>query len=434
MMLVSTVRFVWNGWVETQYLQPRFFFPFYGFAWVKPLPATGMYLVFGGMALAAVGMLLGWRYRLSSVAFFLLFTYTELIDKTNYLNHYYFVSLVSFLMIWLPAHRAFSLDVVRNPQLRRTHVPRWTVALLQLQLGLVYCYAGIAKLNRDWLFEALPLKIWLPVHMDFPVIGPLFRYGWVAFAFSWFGALYDLTVPFFLLFRRTRLWAYGAVIAFHVLTWLLFPIGMFPFIMIGMTLIFFSPRFHQLLLANLRRLGVRLRLVGQRPAGYLPRLYRPRATGALALMLGVYVVIQLLLPWRYLLYPGDLFWTEEGYRFSWRVMLMEKAGYVTFHITDPATGHVSEVYASDYLTPQQEKMMATQPDMMLQFAHFLHDEFQKRGIADPQVRAEAYVTLNGQGSRLFLDPTVDLAQERESFRHKRWILPYQATPHLSAHE
>ena len=47
-----------------------------------------------------------------------------------------------------------------------------------------------------------------------------------------------------------------------------------------------------------------------------------------------FFIIQIFLPFRYLTYPGELFWNEQGYRFSWRVMLMEKKGYTTFKIKD----------------------------------------------------------------------------------------------------
>ena len=41
--------------------------------------------------------------------------------------------------------------------------------------------------------------------------------------------------------------------------------------------------------------------------------------GLVVLFLG----IQFLLPLRHLLYPGNVNWTEEGFRFAWRVMLVE---------------------------------------------------------------------------------------------------------------
>jgi hypothetical protein len=428
-MLVSIIRFVLNGWVKELYIDPVYYFTFYGFEWVKPLEAAGMYTLFALMIISAAMVMLGWFYRIAAPLLFLTFTYVELIDKTNYLNHYYFVSIVAFLMILVPAHHYFSMDVCRGAVKETTQVPAWSVHIFKLQLGVVYFYAGIAKLHADWLLEAMPLRIWLPANAHLPVIGPFLDYVWVAYLFSWFGALYDLTIPFFLLNKRTRPWAYMAVVVFHLLTRLLFPIGMFPYIMILATLVFFSESFHQRVINKLK-LG--LAYVSGKKAinAVIPasgKVAIPFRKSVFALLL-VHFALQLVLPFRYALYPDSLFWTEQGYRFSWRVMLMEKAGYVTFYIKDPGTGREGEVAYSDYLSPNQIKMMSTQPDMILQFAHFLAEEYRKQGIKNPEIRAESYVTLNGRGSRLYLDPTVNLVDERESFKHKTWILPYLSQP------
>ena len=421
MMAISVIRFWANGWIREFYIEPEVHFTYYGFEWVTAPGAVGMYGLFALMLASAIGVMLGWRYRLSAALFFLSFTYVELLDKTYYLNHYYFVSLVALLLCFVPANRAFSFDVLRKPTLATGEVPAWSVTILKLQLAIVYIYAGIAKLNAEWLLDAMPLRIWLPAQSHLPVIGGFLSTAFAAYAFSWMGALYDLTIVFFLLNARTRPWAYIAVIGFHMITWMLFPIGMFPFIMILSTLIFFSPTFHTRLLERLAAV-LRLRL------NTIPRPDTSNTTKILPVpriitgFMAVFIVIQVLAPWRYLLYPGDLFWTEQGYRFSWRVMLMEKAGYVVFHVEDPITGKRWDVMPGDYLTPIQEKMMSTQPDMILQFAHFLEEKYRAEGMNDAIVRAEAYVTLNGRGSRLFIDDQVDLTQERDGFRHKKWIV------------
>jgi len=111
MMAISIIRFAYHGWIQELYIEPTYYFTYLGFDWVKPLSETGMYLIFGLIFLSAIGVMLGLFYRMTSVLFFLSFTYVELIDKTNYLNHYYFVSLMAFLLIWLPANRRFSLDI-----------------------------------------------------------------------------------------------------------------------------------------------------------------------------------------------------------------------------------------------------------------------------------------------------------------------------------
>ena len=426
MMLASVIRFMAKGWISQLYLEPSFFFTYYGFSWVKPLGNAGMYLLFAALALAALFMMLGLFYRLASTTFFLLFTYVELIDVTTYLNHYYFVSIISLLFILVPANRSFSLDVLRKPRIRATHVPAWTINIFKLQLGIVYFFAGLAKLHPDWLLEAQPLRLWLPAKANLPLIGPLFSKLWVAYFFSWFGALYDLSIPFLLLYRKTRLLAYGAVVAFHVLTAILFPIGMFPYIMILSTLIFFPTPFHQKILALLRKGLSRLPFSISREETLPQKHYKTAASKLILPLLLLHFMVQLIFPFRFAAYPENLFWTEQGFRFSWRVMLMEKAGHITFYVRKPESGAKIEIDNRDFLTPLQEKMMATQPDMILQFAHFLAREYQQKGINNPEVVADSYVSLNGRGSRRYIDPGTDLSKINDSFAPKSWLLPFEA--------
>jgi uncharacterized membrane protein YphA (DoxX/SURF4 family) len=423
-LFISIVRFMMKGWIADFYIIPRFHFTFYGFEWIKPLGSPGMYLLFGIMAITSLLIMLGLFYRISSILFFFSFTYTELIDKTYYLNHYYFISIMTFLMMLVPAHRYFSLDVLRKPSLKISHVPGWTILIFKLQLTLVYLFAGISKLNYDWLINAMPLKIWLPANYHLPLIGPLLTEQWVAYFFSWFGAAFDLSIAFFMLSGRTRKYAYFVLVLFHIFTAWFFKIGMFPYIMIFVTLIFFSENFHRNLIGKIIHL---LKKAEDKPEIFKNFILSPLKSKIMYSLLIVYFFLQALLPFRYILYPGELFWTEEGYRFSWRVMLMEKGGTAFFYVQDPDTGKKMEIANSQFLSPMQEKMLTTQPDMILQFAHFLDEEFRKKGVKDPIVTVEDYVTLNGSGSRLFIDKTVDLSKEQEGFAHKTWILPFNKT-------
>ncbi|MBL0017130.1 MAG: HTTM domain-containing protein [Bacteroidetes bacterium] len=426
-MFVSVVRFMLRGWVTDLYVEPKFFFSYYGFEWVKPLGEFGMYAVFAAMALATIGIALGAFYRISAITFFLTWTYVELLDVTNYLNHYYFVSLAAFLLMLVPANRYLSVDVWRRPAIKLEFVPRWMIGALRMQMGIVYVFAGIAKINGDWLLRAQPLKIWLASRTHLPVIGWAFKYSWTAFAFSWMGCLYDLTVPFFLLWRKTRPFAYAAVIGFHLLTWWLFPIGMFPFIMILGTLVFFPGEWHLKWQSRLLSFATKTQRHEENPLDLRAFVSSwPHKTKILPTLLTLHLVLQILIPFRYLLYPENLFWHEQGFRFSWRVMLMEKAGYAVFHVRDPETGKSTEVINREYLRPNQERMMSTQPDLILQFAHFLEDEYKQKGIADPEVYAEVHATLNGSGSRPFTNPNIDLTQRKEGFAPKDWILPFES--------
>ena len=241
------------GWVNTQLIDPVLHFSYFGFGWVHPLPGSWMYLIFGLMIVSSIAITVGAFYRFFAVVFFLCFTYVELIDITYYLNHYYFVSIVSFLLILVPAHRSFSWDAHRNPSISLTQVPRWCIGIFKVQIAVVYLYAGLAKMNYDWLFNALPLSVWLPAQNSLPVIGFVFNYEITSHLFSWAGMLFDTFVIFGLLWKPTRIVAYIAVVIFHTLTGLLFQIGVFPLVMIFSVTIFFSPSLHESILHQLGR-------------------------------------------------------------------------------------------------------------------------------------------------------------------------------------
>lgn len=426
MMLFSMLRFWANGWIEKLYITPSYHFSYYGFAWVKPL-GSFTYVLFAICAVSAVFVALGFKYRWAIITFFLSFTYIELMDKTTYLNHYYAISLLAFLMIFLPANARFSLDAYfKNVHFR--NVPKWTIDSIKLMLGIIYFYAGLAKLNSDWLFKAMPLKIWLPSKYNLPFIGnSIMQQEWFHYAMSWCGMLYDLAIPFLLLYKKTRWFAFALVVFFHVFTRVLFPIGMFPFIMIVSTLIFFEAGFHEKCIAVLKKgaayLGPRVKLKKEIPSTIKEHLVLKKQKYTIVLF-AVFFSIQILFPFRYLAYPGELFWTEEGFRFSWRVMLMEKVGYTTFKIQNTKTGESFMVDNSKFLTVFQEKQMSFQPDFILEFAHYLGDYYAEQGIENVAVFAESYVALNGRLNQPFINPKVNLYNQCESFKHKTWILPF----------
>jgi len=408
-MAISQLRFALNGWIVDQYILPDFHFHYFGFSWV-PMPSeTFLYLVFGIATLSAISVALGFFYRVAILTFFLSFTFIELLDATYYLNHYYFISLVAFVLIFLPAHHALSLDVKLKRVKPYARVQTLCIAAPRLLVGGLYFMAGVAKLNPDWLLEALPMRIWLPPHSGLPIIGSLLDEAWIAYVFSWAGALFDLSVPFLLYQKRTRPIAFAAVVIFHSLTFLLFPIGMFPFVMILCATVFFEAD-------DWKRLFPFSLSGSDRPVSKgFDLLLKP------ALLIGVFFVF--VFPFRYLLYPQGLFWHEQGYRFSWRVMLMEKTGKCFFYVQQPGSSGKVEINSSLYLTESQEKQMSTQPDLILQFAHYLEDQFKKEGIVDPAIYVQSWVSVNGRGSRLFIDPDIDLTTVSDNWKNKTWVLP-----------
>jgi len=410
LILFSTLRFIGSGWVEAQVVEPLVAFPFDWFSWLPRPGLWAAYGLFGAMLVGAILMLVN-RPRLGALIFVLPFTYVEMLDKTNYLNHYYFVSLMAGLFVFLPS---------RNQD--AAGVPRYARDLPKVLLTLVYFYAGLAKLNSDWVLDALPLGIWLPQHSNLPLVGPALAWPITAYAFSWGGLIFDLFAGFALWSERGRIWVYPVVVVFHLVTWLLFPIGVFPWVMIGCTLVFFGASFHR----NWIQRWTRVEL-----SEYSPEPFKSGSMRWGLIMSACFLAIQLIVPWRFLAYPGELFWHEAGYRFSWRVMLMEKAG-VAYFFAQNGEGREREVDLNGWFTPNQSKMMSTQPDMILQCARWIKQHDVEMGLDTRAVRAEVWVGLNGRRSQLFIDPFVDLTQIEDDMGEARdWVLPLDSVVTMS---
>ena len=420
LMCISIIRFWSKGWIKELYIDPTFHFSYYGFEWVKPLGDT-TYLLFFICFISSFFICIGLKYRFSIILFFLTFTYIELMDKTTYLNHYYFVSALSFLMIFLPANASFSIDNIINKKSYQK-IPKWTIDSIKLLISIVYIYAAIAKMNSDWLFNAMPLKIWLTSNYDLVFLGDLFQKKWVHYFMSWSGMIYDFCVPFLLLNSRTRFFAFLLVVLFHALTKILFPIGMFPYIMILSSLIFFSPNFHDKIIILFKKVISLIKPISIEFKKV--EFFRVTQQKPILYIVSVFFIFQFLFPFRYMLYPGELFWNEQGYRFSWRVMLVEKTAETTFRIVNPSNKKSITILNSDFLTEFQEKQMSFQPDMILEYAHYLGDQYLWFGEGEEvQVFTDSFVALNGRRSQRFINNSVDLFSEKKSLRNKKWILP-----------
>lgn len=418
LMFISMLRFWLNGWIEKLYLEPSFHFSYLGFQSIKPL-GDWTYLLFGFAAISALGLAFACFYRISAALFFISFTYIELMDKTTYLNHYYFVSIVAFVLIFIPAHKALSLDAGWSPKNLNLKLSNAYYLGLFGLVSMVYFYAGLAKINSDWLLRAEPLATWLPGKYDLPIIGGLLEQKYLAFFFSWAAMIYDLMVPFLLWFARSRPLALVLVLIFHILTRLLFPIGMFPFIMVLGAFLFIDAGRQERFLRRIFRFNT------EANSRVIKVLHPPKLLHYFFICL---LAFQLLWPWRYLAYPGELFWHEQGFRFSWRVMLMEKAGYAQFTIKEPETGLQFKVDNRQFLSSFQEKQMSFQPDFILEFAHHLAHHYQgEKGLKNVEVYAEAFVALNGRPSQAFIDPNINLAACERGWAPKKWILPFNDT-------
>lgn len=415
-------RYFAYGWIGRYYVEPAFHFTYYGFGWVQPWPPWGMYAHFAVLGVLAVCIAVGYRYRAAMALFAVGFGYVFLLEQAHYLNHFYLILLLSGLMAVVPAHRVLSVDRHRAPGRVPDHVPAWTLWLLRGQLALVYGYAAVAKMNADWL-AGQPMGLWLSERALFPVVGPLLAQPWAGVLFSYAGLAFDLLIVPLLLWRRSRALAVVLALGFHLTNAWLFTIGVFPWMMIAATTLFFEPDWPR---RAWRRLA---REPGAWPAeglGTAAPVGWPR--WGLRLFTA-YALFQILVPLRHFAYPGVVHWTEEGHRFSWHMKLRDKEARALFIVTDRATHRTTIVDPASLLAPWQVDEMASRPDMIQQFAHHLAE----RHGGDVRVGAEAWASLNGRPEQQLVAPTVDLAGLPRSLWSAPWIRsPAEATAPLAA--
>jgi len=400
--------------VKRYYIEPDIHFKYYGFGWVDPWPGDFMYWHFYALAACCVCIALGLFYRFSMVLFFLGFTYVFLLEQARYLNHYYFMCLLSFLMIFIPANRAFSLDALFRPKIRSQTAPAWMVWILRFQFGVVYFYAGVAKLNWDWLSGSTVEMLMGKRGVTDPAM---------IMAMTVVGLLFDLCVVPLLLYKPTRWFALAAAIVFNVTNAYTFHIDIFPWLMLSGTMLFFSPGWPRQVASWILTIPGKI----QTPPVDTSSGFNTRQKLTLVL-LGIYAAFQLLIPLRHHLYPGDANWNCDGHQFAWRMLLREKhpTTYV-FRYTctrdgKPESGVIglippwAKVKAQDHW---QIRKMLTTPDMILQFAHMQAERLRREGSENIDIRSVVNVRLTGRPAQPLVDPDVNLAEEP-----RRWITPY----------
>jgi vitamin K-dependent gamma-carboxylase len=399
-----------TGWVKKAFITPEYTFPFIGFEFLQPLPGDGMYYYYGAMGLCGIFIALGLYYRLNITLFALLWSASYLMQKTNYNNHYYLLMLLSFLMMVVPAHKYASLDVKRKPALKALTCPRWCLLIFALQISLVYLFAGIAKMNPDWL-TANPITFWMKAKSGYFLIGPFLALPLTPWLIAYGGIAFDLFIAQGLWFKVTRKAAFICSIFFHLFNSAVFQVGIFPYLAIAAAIFFFPPD-------KIRRLFFK----------HKPEIEYEKAKTALIkkpviAFFIVWITIQILLPLRHHLLPGNVSWTEEGHRLSWRMMLRQKIATVSFKVIDKNTEREWTVRPAKYLTFKQATAVAGRPDMAWQFVQILKDEWKQKGYTNISIYAKSSVSLNGRKAQPLYDPDYDLTKaEWKSFQHSEWVL------------
>ena len=412
LLFLESVGAIFTGWITKTLAEPEFTFNFIGFDFLQPLAGNGMYYYYLIMGILGFCIMIGYRYRLAIISFFLLWSATYLMQKSSYNNHYYLVCLLSFLMIFQPANNYFSVDAKRKHILKSFSVPFWTSLLLMFQIGLVYFYGGIAKIYPDWL-QAIPARQFLSAKTDYPLVGNLFKQEWFHYLLSYGGLFFDLLIIPLLLIKKTRVFGFCLSIFFHLFNAIIFQVGIFPFLTLAFAVFFFEPK------------TIRNIFLKSKPLYDANEVISPERKNYYYFFVGIYFIIQILLPLRHWSIRDSVLWTEEGHRLSWRMMLRSKSGYQNFTVVDKTTKEKKRIKLAKHLTQKQINAMSTKPDMIWQFARRLKEEYAKKE-QDVAVYVRGKVSVNGKPPQSLVNDTIDLSSVKwEYFKHSEWLLPYQ---------
>ncbi|MEW7278303.1 HTTM domain-containing protein [Aquimarina sp. 2201CG1-2-11] len=402
-----------TGWVGRTLVEPKFTFNFIGLDFLQPLPGNGMYFYFAIMGSLGLLVMVGYKYRWSMIGYTLMWAGVYFMQKSSYNNHYYLLLLLCIIMSILPAGNYFSIDVKKNPALKRIAMPRWCLLIIIAQLWIVYTYASVAKLYPDWL-DFTVAKNLMSGKADLPIIGELLQEHWAHVSIAYFGILFDLLIVPLLLWKRTRLFAFGVSIFFHLFNSAVFQIGIFPYMSLAFSVFFFSKEtIHRLFMKKKEFYDKKEIIVSDYKKIALP----------IAI---IWFVIQIALPVRHWFIPGDVLWTEEGHKLSWRMMLRGRSGSTNFYVVnkDDPDARRSYIKKSDYLTKKQLRMVSARPDGIWQFAQYLKKEYAARGT-DIAVYVDSRVSVNGKPYKQLIDPKVDLTSVPwNHFTTNPWVIKY----------
>ncbi|TGL91037.1 vitamin K-dependent gamma-carboxylase [Leptospira congkakensis] len=411
-------RYFYYGWIHSYFIKPIFFFKHFGFEWIHPLPPVFTYLLFGVLFLTALGIFLGYFLRFNLFVFTIGFTWFHFSDATIYLNHYYLISLLGFLLCLSPvSERNLPLWKWKDWIQTLKPIPKLWLYTFRLQMGLIYFFGGVAKLQPDWLLEALPLKLWLyQSEGKLPFLDPILGLPLTAYVFSWIGVVFDLSVPFFLCTKRFRFPAWLVVLFFHSFTSFLFPIGVFPIVMSLSSLIFFDPHWPIVLINKVFKnefntsVETKIQKEPKQETKTKPFEFKEY-------FLFTYLTLQIVIPFRHIFYPGQVIWTEEAIKFSWQVMVADKVGSAIFWVNK------EPIDPRDILTNYQYRMMTIQPEHILQFAKFLQKkEFERSGEKNVPVYVQSFVSINGKPAKPLFPPNEDLTKIKINFSPMQGLL------------
>jgi hypothetical protein len=418
LIAAESIVAIFTGWVKKNLIEPTVPIPHIGFEFLVPLPGYGMYFYYTLMGVLGIFIMLGYKYRFSVGSFTILWIGVYLMQKASYNNHYYLLILVCLIMLFLPANQYASLDVKKNPSLKSLTMPQWCSWIMIVQMTIVYFFATLAKFYPDWLDGTFTGILFSSIS-NYPILGLVFTENWFHIFIAYAGIFFDGLIIPALLWKKTRNIALIASLLFHLFNSITLQIGIFPYFALSFIVFFYSPE-------TIRHLFFK-----KKPQLQLEDLSKSYTySKTLTYFFIPFFILQLILPIRHYFIKGDVLWTEEAHRLSWRMMLRQKNGITHFKVIDKSTKQELPYNIVEKLTRKQLSLVTSKPDGMWQMAQHIKKEFAEKGVT-VSIFIDSKLSVNNKPYKTFIDPTVDFAEaEWNYFGHNDWILLYDKQGNL----
>jgi vitamin K-dependent gamma-carboxylase len=401
-MLWELIYFLRMDFVKVFLIEPKVQFSYEFLLFLKPLPKPILDILIVVLMVCCLFIIIGRFYRKAMIVFCIGFSYLFFLDKAYYNNHLYLICLLSFLLILIPADNKLSFR--KNDSELKKPTQYWHLLILRLQLVIVFFFGGVAKLNYDWLVSNQPVRAILENKANHSFLGDVLTSDFTIYFFSYGGLLFDLLIPFLLFIPKTRILAVLCALLFNILNaWLFNDINIFPYFMMLSLVLFLEP--------NKVARFINLKLFGKQSETPISKKVINVKKPILILM-AIYFLIQGLLPFRHLLYEGNVDWTGAGQRFAWRMKIQHRTlEKMEFKVLDMKKKVIIPVEVRNYgLNQDQLNLMAYDPVSIVQFAKFIKKHCREnKGIDDVQVQSEIIVSFNGRKTQPIFDKSVDLS-------------------------
>ncbi|XP_032310725.1 vitamin K-dependent gamma-carboxylase [Drosophila ananassae] len=364
------------------------------------------------MWLGAWGIMLGYRFRVSCLAFLVPYWYIFLLDKPTWNNHSYLFGLVGTLLLFTQAEAYCSLDNWLHPR-KDPCIPYWNYFLIKFQFFVLYMYAGLKKFSLEWLSGYAMSN--LSQHWVFAPFRQMLDPELIDLLIvHWFTAFFDLSIAFFMTLEKTRLLVTPFMISFHLMNSRLFVIGMFPWVCLAEVPLFFSFDWPRRLWASKSQ----LQSSDPKQPGILSRL-------STCLILG-YCALQLFLPYSHFITKGYNNWTNGLYGYSWDMMVHS---YDTLQTSIQVVDNESrQVHNLNPFAFTEYDRWTKYADMAVQYAKCIEENLkvaQHPAIgSNISIYFDIWCSMNGRFQQRSFDPRVDLLKAKWSpFEVTSWSLP-----------